>query len=825
MIGLFGKFLVLASFVSCGACGYAYFKASRNLSLENPWNKIGSRAWIISFLFIVGTTFLIWFLIFTHRFEFHYVWSNTSRGLPNRFLFSSLWAGQEGSFLLWIIFNFLAGIGVLKWGGKMTAPVMCVIAFCQVFLISMIAGVQLGPITIGSSLFALLIDKFPDAPFLLAGGLPADGKGLNDLLQNPWMVIHPPTLFIGFASMIVPFGYAVAGLWKKQYTEWVKPALPWAIMANMILMGGIIMGGYWAYVTLSFGGYWAWDPVENSSFVPWLIGIAAIHMMIAQKRSGSSHKGALLLTIFSFMLVVYSTFLTRSGILGDVSVHSFVDLGLYNQLLAWILAMGAVGFGLFFYRLKDLPKPSKPANILSREFMMFTGASILCALGMVIIVGTSTPILGQLFRSSPSGVPLEFYNRWTLPLTAGLVFFMGIGQLFWWNKMSAKRVNEVLLRPLMASIFSTALVLGMSPFTQTWILDKSAPAVLENPEIAASIGSFLTGSSNYLPALIALLLVFFGFFALYGNMAALWKIGRGNLKLAGGAISHIGIALMIMGIIASSGFSNPIDGKFNRVGANDNKSNFVLELGETRKVEGFTVTYKGKSFTKEGYSAFDLDVVDDRGRSYSLQPVVYKSSSDQWIQHPDIKTYFEKDLYMAVGPSAMFETENNTREDAPAEIKLTQGSSILLDNGNYEVEFEKFDLGIDLTTIPMDDQVNPDDVEIAVASVLNVTQLSTGEKRTLRPIYLVMKDRSQQFIQNRIADWQASFTFAGLDISSGEIRLMVEGMSLPEADWIVVQAYEKPFINLLWFGMFIMLGGFGLSLYRRTKEWHLTLWR
>jgi len=450
----------------------------------------------------------------------------------------------------------------------------------------------------------------------------------------------------------------------------------------------------------------------------------------------------------------------------------------------------------------------------------------MCALGMAIIVGTSTPILGKLFRSSPSGVPLEFYNRWTLPLTAGMVFFMGLGQLFWWNKMSAKRVNEVLLKPLVASIFSTALVLGLSPFTQTWILDQAPSAVANQMESASVFASMFSGT-NYVAVLMALFVVFFGFFALYGNIAALWKVGRGNFQLAGGAISHIGIALMILGIIASSGFNNPIDGKFNRVGAKDDgRSNFTLELGETRRVEGFTMTYKGKSFTPEGYSAFDLDVTDDRGRSYSLTPVVYKSTTDQWIQHPDIKTYMEKDLYIAVAPSAMFDTEETAVEnDAPTEIRLTQGSSIQLENGSYSLEFEKFDMEIDLASIPMDDRVNPNDVEIAVASVLNVTQISTGEVRTLKPIYLVMKDRSQQFIQNRIADWQASFTFAGLDISSGEIRLLVDGMSVPKDDWIVVQAYKKPFINLLWLGMFIMLGGFGLSLYRRTKEWHLSLYR
>src|SRR5690606_22657907 len=232
-------------------------------------------------------------------------------------------------------------------------------------------------------------------------------------------------------------------LWKRRYTEWVKPALPWTITGVMVLGVGIMMGGYWAYETLSFGGYWAWDPVENSSLVPWLISVAAIHCMIIQRKSGRGHKAALFLNLLAFMLVIYSTFLTRSGILGDVSVHSFVDLGMMNQLLVWILAMAVVGFGLFAVRYRELPTPREEPHLLSREFMIFAGAMLLCAVAAVVTVGTSSPILGKMFREAPSTVPIDFYNRWTLPLAIGFVFLVGLGQLFWWNKMSLENANRV----------------------------------------------------------------------------------------------------------------------------------------------------------------------------------------------------------------------------------------------------------------------------------------------------------------------------------------------------------------------------------------------
>jgi cytochrome c-type biogenesis protein CcmF len=165
----------------------------------------------------------------------------------------------------------------------------------------------------------------------------ADGNGLNPLLQNYWMVIHPPTLFFGFATTIVPFAYAIAALWKRDYTGWLKPALPWGLVSVMVLGTGIIMGGFWAYESLSFGGYWAWDPVENASLIPWLILIAGVHVMLIYKHSGNALNVSFILILLTFILVLYATFLTRSGILGNSSVHSFTDLGMSGQLLVFIM--------------------------------------------------------------------------------------------------------------------------------------------------------------------------------------------------------------------------------------------------------------------------------------------------------------------------------------------------------------------------------------------------------------------------------------------------------------------------------------------------------
>ncbi|NND69986.1 MAG: cytochrome c biogenesis protein CcsA, partial [Rhodothermales bacterium] len=265
MAGTIGNLLVLTAFVASLLTTFSFFLASKEGLRSAEWLRIGRVSWWTVAISSFGAFGLLIYLVYSHQFQYAYVYENSSLALAGYFRISASWAGQEGSFLVWIIMNAIVGLAMLKFARSYEPTVMTVIGLCQAFLLSMIVGLKLGGLPIGSSPFITLAEKFPEAPMLAAGLVPADGSGLNDLLQNYWMVIHPPTLFAGFAAMIVPFAFAVSALWKKQYTQWVRPALPWALLATVILGIGIAMGGNWAYVTLSFGGYWAWDPVENSS--------------------------------------------------------------------------------------------------------------------------------------------------------------------------------------------------------------------------------------------------------------------------------------------------------------------------------------------------------------------------------------------------------------------------------------------------------------------------------------------------------------------------------------------------------------------------------
>ncbi len=828
MIGIAGHLSLILAFVAVLGSAWAFARAastrqtlpdaSRALSLRS-----GTWAWAASTVALSVASGLLWYTLLAHRFDYAYAYQYTARALPVHYLISALWAGQEGSFLLWILYTAFLGHAVMRWSpASWRAPVMVVIALCQAFLLSMIVGLKFGPLHIGSSPFLTLAEKFPDAPMLqVAGFVPQDGNGLNDLLQNPWMAIHPPTLFVGFATLLAPFAFAIAALWQRRYTEWVRPAMPWLLMGLLILGVGITLGGYWAYVTLSFGGYWAWDPVENSSLVPWIVGIAAVHAMLVQKKRAAAQRSALLLTVLTFILVVYSTFLTRSGILGDISVHSFVDLGLSGQLLVWILAMTGGGLGLLAWRWRDLPTPEREAPYLSREFLTYSGAMMLCALSAVIIVGTSAPILGRLFRDEPSAVPISFYNDWSLPLATGVMFLVSLGMVFWWNRMTVEQVNRALVRPLGLALAATLAVVLLTPFAAR--STNPAPAVAEG--LAATKAALFDGGlfggglgtfwAQHGTGLMMLLLVFTSFFAFFGNASVMWRIGRGNWKMVGGALSHVGLALTMLGIVASSGFSTPLavsSGMSMPVVGGTSRDNFVLTRGETREIGSYQVEYAGREKTVEGYDRYVLKLKDGN-RRFTLKPVVYQNPQGQWIQHPDVRAFAEQDIYAAVTPAAMFEQPDTARKGG--QIDIRQGESVVIGGDAYRLAFEGYE-----TTVPDEAMrgLSRDSVEIAIAARVLATNLKTGESQALRPVYVVLKSGRQTYVQNRVPEWDMGVAFTAMNIDDGKVTLTVDGVEVTPEDWIVVQAYEKPLIGLLWMGITLLSFGFLIAFVRRIRE-------
>jgi cytochrome c-type biogenesis protein CcmF len=451
-LGQIGQIAIITSFISAILSVLFYFFASKQDHEEASfWKKWARNTFYIHTVAVVGIVIVLFTIIFNKYFEYHYAWDNTSLSLPLGYAISCFWQDQEGSFLLWMFWNVMLGLLLIYWfstkkklQGHMESPMMVTFAAVEAFLSSMLLGAVIyGEFKLGSSPFLLLKESLPDLPVWKTKPdfIPKDGNGLNPLLQNYWMVIHPPTLFLGFATTLIPFSFAIAALWKKQYREWIRMAMPWTIASAVILGTGIMMGAIWAYETLNFGGYWNWDPVENAVYVPWLILVASFHTMLIAHKSSSALKITFILAIAQFILILYSTFLTRSGILGNASVHSFTDLGLSGQLLIYLLTFVIFSVALMAYRWKSLPKDEKEVSTYTPEFWIFLGVTTLSLAAFQVIVTTSIPvynsiakIFGKNLNMAMPTEPLKHYTNFQMWLFMGLVVFTGIAQFFYWKK-------------------------------------------------------------------------------------------------------------------------------------------------------------------------------------------------------------------------------------------------------------------------------------------------------------------------------------------------------------------------------------------------------
>ncbi|NBC65847.1 MAG: hypothetical protein GVY07_09370, partial [Bacteroidetes bacterium] len=796
MIAEAGRWFLNFAFIfsACSMGLYAFASVRNNKKVE----RISNWLWGFKGVFVLGASIALIYLIMTHQFQYYYVWNYTSLDLETKYLFSAYYGGQEGSFMLWIFFAFFVGLGLIAWTRKpYRAPVMFVMALTQFFLLSMIIGWDFGFAKIGASPFRTIAQEMPNAPFLQANPnfVPQDGTGLNDLLKSPWMMIHPPIIFVGFSMMTVPFAFAIASLWTKTYHGWIRPALPWTLASNLSLLTAIFLGGYWAYETLSFGGYWAWDPVENASLVPWLIGTAGIHAMIIQRKSRRAHKASLFFAILAYVSIIYQTFLTRSGVLADQSVHSFVDLGLYNQLLAFILTVTFMGIGFYLYRYKELPTPDKESKFLSREFMTFTGSMLLFILGLVIILGTSSPILGKLFVDNPTPPEIQFYNDWSMPIAIIMALATVIGQYLFWERHNWESLAGELITPLL--ITSTVSVVSI---------------VLGN-----------------VTSVYYMIYIFAGWFTVIGNGAVLFKLLRKNPKLVGGTITHIGFGMLLLGIIASSVYTVPM------LDPQTTNYNTRIEQGEVFDDEGFPITQKVEMFelkinqpkllndkymvTYEGYELTNsprpgqqnyrlrFEPIDG-GETFFMSPEVYPMLTSSgpngvdWSVDPHVRTGMFKDIYLYVAGSKYVEQRNEEFE------RNSQNESIMpVGNQDEEQTYEQEDSQIiELSRgetksvgpfaftfrnfVPASEEALPENTQIGIRSLIHIEHESSGRAFEAEPLFAVYTEDDRSFTYSppiEIQEWGMNVLFSKVRPESDSIELTVYGLDENfEEDWVLV---------------------------------------
>lgn len=407
----------------------------------------------------------LWKGLFAHDFNIEYVASYTSRNLPDSYVFSAFWAGQKGSLLFWAVV--LATFSALA---QFTASRR------HRDLMPYVAGITLGVVV-----FFVVVMLFGGAnPFDRLPFTPPDGRGLNPQLQNPGMVIHPPMLYLGYIGITIPFAYAIAALLSKRLdTGWVHAIRRWSLVAWLFLSIGITLGMWWAYVELGWGGYWAWDPVENASLLPWLTLTAFLHSVMIQEKRGMLKKWNLGLVVATFLLSIFGTFITRSGVIA--SVHSFTQSNVGYFFLAFLVIVGVLSFTLLYTRWELLHSETQLESMASREAAFLFNNLILVGVAFSVLWGTLFPILSEAVRGTKITVGPPFFNQVNVPLGLLLLALTGIGPLIAWRKASTQNLVRQFTGPVLTGLAGAVLALAVG-IRDFYVL------------MAVGLGAFVTGT-------------------------------------------------------------------------------------------------------------------------------------------------------------------------------------------------------------------------------------------------------------------------------------------------------------------------------------------
>ena len=801
--GHLGQYCVVISFGAALFSAVSYYFATTNTNpLDKSWLKMGRIAFFINSLSILGIGSFLFYVIYKHYFEYHYAWSYTSRDLPVYYIVSGFWNGQEGGFLLWTFWQAVLG-NILIWRAKSwEKPVMTVVAFSQVWLASMMLGVEFLGQRIGSSPFLLLRNAIEAPIFSQANYLSfiKDGQGMSPLLQNYWMVIHPPTLFLGLASVIVPFAYAVAGLWQKRYKEWVAPAIPYALFACMILGTGVIMGSLWAYESLNFGGFWAWDPVENASIFPWLTLVGGVHVLIVYKNTGHSYFTAAFLVLMSFVLVLYSSFLARSGVLGDTSVHSFTDLGMFWQLVSFVLVFLALSIFLLVARWKELPITKKDEDTYSREFWMFVGSVFLGLSCFHLILVTSIPVWNAMFgtKVAPPTNLVAHYNIIQASFAMVITLLTGFTQFLKYKKTDVTRF-----------FITTAVYIGFSLAVTALIVYATGLYKLQFVFMLVMLGSV---------------------YSLIANTKIFIDALKGKFKLAGSAVAHIGFAMMLVGALIAAGTRGVVSkNDTGNVGisgfdkaAGDEHENILVYKNQPVKMGDYSVTYLGDSTAMPNhYYKVDYKRYDSNGKlteDFVLTPHVQISPQMGLTSSPDTRHYLFHDLYThitALPPQAAQaqdggahgEQNDDKNYDEPVAHEIAVGDTIHFREG-YMV-LKSLNKEAKLQNIPLTDS------DVAVGANLEI--VAHGKTYKAEPVYMI-KNKSPFDFARAVEDVGLKLRFTKIIPDKGKVEITVYQQPLNKRPWIVMRALDFPYINFLWAGTLFMIIGFLLSIFRRGSE-------
>lgn len=796
--GQLGRLLILLSLISSILATIAYFKAAtaKNLETANGWRQFGRVSFSVDVASVIGIFAMLLYIISAHRFEYMYAWSHSERSLNFKYLLSCIWEGQEGSFLLWTFWHGILGLILIRTAKKWEAPVMTVVSFAQACLATMIMGMYFFGAKVGSNPFLLVREVFQEAPIFqradyLSLQQMQDGQGLNQLLQNYWMVIHPPILFLGFASTLVPFAFAIAGLWRKDFGGWTKVALPWGLFSAAILGTGIMLGAIWAYESLTFGGYWAWDPVENASMVPWLVLVAGVHTQVIYNSTGHSLRATYLFYILTFVLILYSTFLTRSGVLGDTSVHAFTDLGMNLQLVLFMLVFAVPSLALFIGRYRQIPHIAKEESSYSREFWMFIGSLVMFLSALFIIISTSLPVLNKIFKQSWAvGEDVEFaYNRIQIFVAIILGLLTAFSQYLKYRSTSRNYFAKKIALPTLISI-----------------------------AIAASISIF--GNINYIKYGVGFLAaihlaIFAGVYAVVANASYIWAGLKGKLAAAGASVGHVGFGVFLVGILISSSkkevlsLNTTVALPFDPKSKENPMENQTLFKGMRTDMGKYWTTFiDSDSLTDDGKISYFKILFEskDGKEKFTLHPNLIKNSKGQegFSNNPDARHYWNRDIFTYISYARDMDKTQDTGKAKSYTVKV--GDTIKYGFGFMTVD--------KVVMNPSNDRYQFKESD--TAAMAEITVWSNDAKRyKARPAFYVKNSQPQHTPDTVISQ---NLTVAMPRVSGdGNLQIDVKESTGSLIPFVALKVYQFPFIRLVWLGTILMVVGFCMAIVRRIK--------
>ena len=714
---------------------------------DNRLARYAARSSFVGFATLATiASMLLMHFILNHDFRYSYVAGYSSRDLPLEYLVSSFWAGQEGSFLLWVLLGAWLGILVMFKAKDMEPQVMLIYNLNHIFL-------------------AILLIK--QSPFELLLFTPPDGQGLNMLLQDPWMVIHPPVVFLGYAAFAVPFAYAVAALWRREYDGWIKPALPWTAFSFVSLGAGIIIGAYWSYKVLGWGGYWGWDPVENASLLPWLAVIALMHGMILQQTRRKLRKTNFVLAVFSFILVIYCTFLTRSGVLADFSVHSFVDLGITGWLVIFMFAFLAISIVFFLARAKEIPvsKKGEGLSYFSREFGLIAAIIILCLSTVLIGLGTSAPLITRALEKA-SKVSTQFYVDTNLPLGILMLFLLGFVPLLAWGKNTFSKLTRKLIWATLGGIASGVITLASG-----------------YPGMGVFLLSLFAGAAAGMSLILAV------------------KLIRKKITISSGAVAHLGVGLMFLGIVSSSVY--------------DRSEKLLLAQGSLQNAMGYEMKFHNPTLLREGKGVrLYLPVEVKRGSAqFIARPDIFSEAGPDGqmkrFAHPHIQRGLISDLYISP-----VDFDPGKKTHGPGDyITVKKGDKVQFHD--YELTFERFDVSGMMS--------KKDSRHMRVGADIVVSHKG-AESVSLKPMMTVGKKNEPSSRVKLPGPKDAYLTLMSIDAGAKTIGFVYHGpesaakkhVESPPA--LIAEVSIKPGMTMLWLGTILILTGGVIAIVRRLQK-------